>query len=111
MFAYGQTGTGKTHSMIGPPDDPGIIPRLLEEIFFAMDRDRSKQYLPLFFFFNSAIHAVSSTHRRFFQGTSLRFHFLKYTTINSGPCNVFFAALHVCPPHIPYWPYMSTETF
>jgi kinesin family protein C2/C3 len=50
MFAYGQTGTGKTHSMIGPPDDPGIIPRLLEEIFFAMDRDRSKQYLPLFFF-------------------------------------------------------------
>ncbi len=43
MFAYGQTGTGKTHSMIGPPDDPGIIPKLLEEIFMAMERDRSKQ--------------------------------------------------------------------
>jgi hypothetical protein len=43
MFAYGQTGTGKTHSMIGPVDDPGIIPRLLEEIFLAMERDKSKQ--------------------------------------------------------------------
>jgi hypothetical protein len=29
--------------MIGPPEDPGIIPRLLEEIFLAMDRDKSKQ--------------------------------------------------------------------
>jgi hypothetical protein len=46
MFAYGQTGTGKTHSMIGPADDPGIIPRLLEEIFVAMDRDKSKQCAP-----------------------------------------------------------------
>ena len=43
MFAYGQTGTGKTHSMIGPVEDPGIIPRLMEEIFLAMDRDKSKQ--------------------------------------------------------------------
>jgi hypothetical protein len=29
VFAYGQTGTGKTHTMEGPPDDDfanGIVP-------------------------------------------------------------------------------------
>jgi hypothetical protein len=37
IFAYGQTGTGKTHTMEGfkSPTDParGIIPRSMEEIF------------------------------------------------------------------------------
>ena len=26
IFAYGQTGCGKTHTMLGTPDSPGIIP-------------------------------------------------------------------------------------
>eukprot|EP00906_Rhabdomonas_costata_P001748 RCo002828 len=33
LFAYGQTGAGKTYSMLGKPDQPGIIPRICEAIF------------------------------------------------------------------------------
>ena len=32
-MAYGQTGTGKTFTMMGTPTDLGIIPRMLEGIF------------------------------------------------------------------------------
>ena len=36
IFAYGQTGTGKTHTMTGVENDPdhkGIMPRSFEDIF------------------------------------------------------------------------------
>ncbi|XP_004472093.1 kinesin-like protein KIFC2 isoform X2 [Dasypus novemcinctus] len=33
IFTYGQTGTGKTYSMEGPPEDPGIAPRALQSLF------------------------------------------------------------------------------
>lgn len=36
IFAYGQTGSGKTHTMIGNPEIPdegGVIPRSLEQVF------------------------------------------------------------------------------
>jgi len=33
IFAYGQTGTGKTFTMVGEKESPGIIPRALEYIF------------------------------------------------------------------------------
>lgn len=36
VFAYGQTGTGKTHTMEGNMDDPenaGIIPRAVQAVF------------------------------------------------------------------------------
>ena len=26
VFAYGQTSSGKTHTMMGVPDEPGIVP-------------------------------------------------------------------------------------
>lgn len=40
IFAYGQTGTGKTHTMEGkssPPEMRGIIPRTFEHIFKVID--------------------------------------------------------------------------
>lgn len=37
VFAYGQTGSGKTHTMSGTPEDPGIIPRLLEDVFGQLE--------------------------------------------------------------------------
>ena len=40
MFAYGQTGCGKTHTMMGVPDDPnlrGIIPNCFAHIFGVID--------------------------------------------------------------------------
>merc|ERR1719324_518329 len=32
IFAYGQTGTGKTHTIAGPAGDPGIIGQSLKDI-------------------------------------------------------------------------------
>ena len=40
IFAYGQTGTGKTYTMEGIVDDVkdcGIIPRTFEHIFNSLD--------------------------------------------------------------------------
>jgi kinesin family protein 5 len=42
VFAYGQTGAGKTHSMFGPPNcsldgpDAGVVPRLLKDLFAGL---------------------------------------------------------------------------
>ncbi|XP_062043824.1 kinesin-like protein KIFC2 isoform X2 [Lepus europaeus] len=36
IFTYGQTGAGKTYSMEGPPEDPGIAPRALQSLFQEM---------------------------------------------------------------------------
>jgi len=33
VFAYGQTSSGKTHTMHGDRNDPGIIPRAIHDIF------------------------------------------------------------------------------
>ncbi|KAF1958804.1 kinesin-domain-containing protein [Byssothecium circinans] len=46
IFAYGQTGTGKTYTMTGdisdalpPPDAAGIVPRVLYSLFDRLDAD------------------------------------------------------------------------
>ncbi|KAK1582851.1 hypothetical protein Q3G72_018877 [Acer saccharum] len=41
VLAYGQTGTGKTFTMDGTNDRPGIVPRALEEIFRQASLDNS----------------------------------------------------------------------
>ena len=33
IFAYGQTGAGKSYTMMGSRTDPGLIPRLCNELF------------------------------------------------------------------------------
>ncbi|KAL7301089.1 hypothetical protein TKK_0006357 [Trichogramma kaykai] len=48
IFAYGQTGTGKTFTMEGPKNDEakrGIIPRSFEHIFTHISRSKNIQYL------------------------------------------------------------------
>eukprot|EP00879_Flechtneria_rotunda_P017610 GHRR01018460.1.p1 GENE.GHRR01018460.1~~GHRR01018460.1.p1 ORF type:complete len:226 (+),score=37.47 GHRR01018460.1:223-900(+) len=48
IFAYGQTGTGKTHTMEGYSDDPaqqGIIPQSFDHIFRAIEGSADTQYL------------------------------------------------------------------
>lgn len=42
IFAYGQTGCGKSHTMMGVPSDPelrGIIPNCFKHIFGCIDED------------------------------------------------------------------------
>ncbi|KAH9754382.1 kinesin-like protein KIN-14U [Citrus sinensis] len=41
VLAYGQTGTGKTFTMDGTSDQPGIVPRALEELFRQATLDNS----------------------------------------------------------------------
>lgn len=36
VFAYGATGAGKTHTMVGVASDPGIMVRTLNDIFQAV---------------------------------------------------------------------------
>ncbi|KAI6238970.1 Kinesin-like protein KIFC3 [Aphelenchoides fujianensis] len=37
IFAYGQTSSGKTHTMIGSENDPGISRRAAQEIFYLLE--------------------------------------------------------------------------
>ncbi|NWQ85405.1 KIF3C protein, partial [Burhinus bistriatus] len=48
IFAYGQTGTGKTYTMQGAwaePEKRGIIPNSFEHIFTHISRSQNQQYL------------------------------------------------------------------
>ncbi|KAG7323141.1 hypothetical protein KOW79_012843 [Hemibagrus wyckioides] len=48
IFAYGQTGTGKTFTMEGVRSDPekrGVIPNSFEHIFTHISRSQNQQYL------------------------------------------------------------------
>lgn len=48
IFAYGQTGTGKTHTMVGPEGNAelsGVIPRTFEHIFSRINSTPSKKFL------------------------------------------------------------------
>lgn len=33
IFAYGVTSSGKTHTMMGGPNEPGLVPRIIKETF------------------------------------------------------------------------------
>eukprot|EP00608_Synchroma_pusillum_P000294 CAMPEP_0198443994 /NCGR_PEP_ID=MMETSP1452-20131203/70379_1 /TAXON_ID=1181717 /ORGANISM="Synchroma pusillum, Strain CCMP3072" /LENGTH=518 /DNA_ID=CAMNT_0044164645 /DNA_START=66 /DNA_END=1620 /DNA_ORIENTATION=- len=43
-LAYGQTGSGKTHTMMGTPEDAGVIPRLCHELFTRVSGTPSMTY-------------------------------------------------------------------
>ncbi|KAM8946076.1 kinesin-like protein KIF3B [Pelodytes ibericus] len=48
IFAYGQTGTGKTFTMEGVRNDPekrGVIPNSFEHVFTHISRSQNQQYL------------------------------------------------------------------
>lgn len=51
IFAYGQTGTGKTHTIQGPGDDPGIVTRCLQDMFAdlpATGKELHYEYVQLY---------------------------------------------------------------
>ncbi|KAL5016569.1 hypothetical protein ScPMuIL_006158 [Solemya velum] len=43
IFAYGPTGAGKTHTMLGSPSDPGIITRVINGLFQSIEADSRLQ--------------------------------------------------------------------
>merc|ERR1719156_189165 len=47
VFAYGQTGTGKTHTMMGnsePQEDRGLLLRVLSDLYVEADKLRANNY-------------------------------------------------------------------
>ncbi|CAK9327360.1 unnamed protein product [Citrullus colocynthis] len=71
IFAYGQTGSGKTYTMMGRPEAPeqkGLIPRSLEQIFQASQSLQSqgwkyKMQVSMLEIYNETIRDLLSTHR------------------------------------------------
>ena len=47
VFAYGQTSSGKTHTMQGSDDEPGVIPLAIEDVFTCVreGRDTRREFL------------------------------------------------------------------
>jgi hypothetical protein len=37
VFAYGQTSSGKSHSMVGTKSEPGLIPRVCNGLYHSFD--------------------------------------------------------------------------
>ncbi|CAL0322518.1 unnamed protein product [Lupinus luteus] len=44
-FAYGQTSSGKTFTMNGSENDPGVIPRAVKDVFEKMERMSDREFL------------------------------------------------------------------
>lgn len=42
IFAYGQTGAGKTFTMYGTPGDPGLAPRAIQSLFDVIRREQNR---------------------------------------------------------------------
>ncbi|CAJ2628863.1 unnamed protein product [Trifolium pratense] len=45
VFAYGQTNSGKTHTMRGSKDEPGVIPRAVHDLFQILQQDVDREFL------------------------------------------------------------------
>ncbi|KAJ7644147.1 kinesin-like protein [Roridomyces roridus] len=63
VFAYGQTASGKTYTLSGTPEEPGIIPRALRDIFSFIRATPTREYLLRVSFleiYNETIHDLLS---------------------------------------------------
>ena len=44
VFAYGQTSSGKTHTMYGNESEPGIVFLAVKELFERIERDEDREF-------------------------------------------------------------------
>lgn len=45
VFAYGQTSSGKTYTMMGTSEEPGVIPLAIEHMFDAIANTPGREFL------------------------------------------------------------------
>ncbi|KAJ3059356.1 hypothetical protein HK102_010039, partial [Quaeritorhiza haematococci] len=45
VFAYGQTASGKTYSMMGVEQQPGVIPQAIDDVFAFIRESADREYL------------------------------------------------------------------
>ncbi|XP_053674736.1 centromere-associated protein E-like [Anopheles nili] len=64
IFAYGQTSSGKTYTMIGNENEPGVVPLTAREIFEQIKRIKEREFLIRAGFieiYNEKIHDLLTT--------------------------------------------------
>ena len=44
VFAYGATGAGKTYTMVGNPDSPGVMVRSISDLFGLIEKQINKEF-------------------------------------------------------------------
>lgn len=44
VLAYGATGAGKTHTMLGSPEDPGVMYLTMAELYNSMDQMKEEKH-------------------------------------------------------------------
>eukprot|EP00164_Ancoracysta_twista_P005371 GFYU01007344.1.p1 GENE.GFYU01007344.1~~GFYU01007344.1.p1 ORF type:complete len:881 (-),score=262.75 GFYU01007344.1:121-2763(-) len=44
IFAYGQTSSGKTYTMLGTANEPGVLPMAVSEIFAHIQKNKDREY-------------------------------------------------------------------
>ncbi|CAO3680266.1 unnamed protein product [Umbelopsis ramanniana] len=45
VFAYGQTASGKTYTMVRTEDEPGVVPRAVNDVFAIISETTEKEFL------------------------------------------------------------------
>ena len=51
IFAYGQTSSGKTHTMYGSSGEQGVIGMAVDQLFFAMENSPNRKFLMMVSYF------------------------------------------------------------
>ncbi|XP_068212238.1 centromere-associated protein E-like [Palaemon carinicauda] len=75
IFAYGQTSSGKTHTMMGDKNNPGVIPLAIQNIFNSIENNPNREYLIRVSFmeiYNEAITDLLATRDPKTKGLSVR---------------------------------------
>lgn len=45
VFAYGSTGSGKTYTMVGNGENPGLMIRTISDLFTLIEKEKKKAYI------------------------------------------------------------------
>ena len=70
VFAYGSTGSGKTYTMTGNSQAPGIIPRAISEIFSIIEATAAKEKDVFFYVRLSYVELYNNTFRNLLEQAS-----------------------------------------
>jgi len=70
VFAYGSTGSGKSYTMTGTSAKPGIIPRVVSEIFSIIETTTSAEKDVLFYVRMSYVELYNNNFRNLLEGAS-----------------------------------------
>lgn len=65
MFAYGATGAGKTHTMLGSQNNPGVMYRTMKELFKRIDDAKEEKEFAIAFSYLEVNIVNTYSHTRF----------------------------------------------